>query len=95
MYLKYVETYLKYLNMYEISSEIVRYGLQCSEKLGTSKSDGNSWTNKVVPMGLPGVENDQGLDDNMFTLQYLEPTSSHIREKMRNSLIWIERQLLF
>ena len=23
---------------------------------------------KVVPTGLPGVENDQGLDDNTFTL---------------------------
>ena len=43
--------------MYEMSSEILRYGLQCSEKLKISKMTNKCKKLKVVPTGLPGVEN--------------------------------------
>ena len=55
--------------MYEMSSEIVRYGLQCSEKLKISKSDGTKNRKvKVVPTGLPGVENVPTPWESIFTL---------------------------
>ena len=40
--------------MCEMSLKIVRYGLQCSEKLEISKSDEKSRGNKVLRMGSPG-----------------------------------------
>ena len=54
--------------MNEMSSKIVRYGLQCSEKLEISKSDETSRKMKVVPMGLPGVENVPAPRESIFTL---------------------------
>ena len=54
--------------MYEMSLKIVRYGLQCSEKLEISKSDETSQKMKVVPMGLPGVENVPTPRESILTL---------------------------
>ena len=54
--------------MNEMSLKIVRYGLQCSEKLEISKSDEKNRKMKVVPMGLPGVENVPTPRESIFTL---------------------------
>ena len=58
----------KSLKIDVMRSEIVRYGLQCSEKLEILKSYGKSQTNKVVPMGLPGVENVPTPRESILTL---------------------------
>ena len=63
--LKYI---WKSLKIDEIRSEIVRYGLQCSEKLEISKSDEKSRKIKVVPTGLPGVENVPTPRESILTL---------------------------
>ena len=54
--------------MCEMSLTIVRYGLQCSEKSGISKSDEKHRKMKVVQMGLPGVENVPTPRESIFTL---------------------------
>ena len=54
--------------MCEMSLKIVRYGLQCSEKLEISKSDEKSQKMKVVPMGWPGVENVPAPRESILTL---------------------------
>ena len=54
--------------MSETSLKIVRYGLQCSEKLDTSKSDEKSRKNKVVPMGSPGGRNTPTPRGSILTL---------------------------
>ena len=63
--LKYI---WKSLEIYEIRSEIVRYGLQCSKNLEISKSDEKSLKNEVVPTGSPGVGNVPTPRDSILTL---------------------------
>ena len=58
----------KSLKIDEIRSEIVRYGLQCSEKLEISKSGKKSRKMKVVPTGSPGVENVPAPRESILTL---------------------------
>ena len=66
--MKCVEIYLEILKIDEICSGIVRYGLQCSEKLEISKREEQSRKMKGVPMGLPGVENVPTPRESIFTL---------------------------
>ena len=40
----------------KISSEIVRYGLECSEKWEISRDDGKQLKSESCSNGLPGVE---------------------------------------
>ena len=58
----------KSLKMYEMGSEMLKYWLQCLEKSEILKSDETSRKMKVVPMGLPGVENVAAPRESIFTL---------------------------
>ena len=63
--LKYVENELK---KYEMGLKIVRYVLQCSEKLGILKSDEKRWKNIVPRMGSPGGQNVPTPRESLLTL---------------------------
>ena len=50
---------------------------------------------KVVPTGLPGVENDQGLDDNLFTLSRGSQLPYTEKTKMMNQILLKKIQLFY
>ena len=72
--------------MCEMSLKIVRYGLQCSEKLEISKSDEKFQQMKVAP-GLAWRGKCSHTSGEHF-LRYLGPPSSHIR-KIKTSVCLI------
>ena len=93
--LKYI---WKSLKIDEIRSEIVRYGLQCSEKLEISKSVKKSLKMKVVPMGWPGVENVPAPRESILTLSrgsQLPYTKNHLFFLIKTSIYFLDENTLF